>query len=49
MATPYKKLDPKSRELACEAAMRAAAEIINEVCGAEGSKIVAITEEGAKL
>lgn len=29
--------------------MEAAANIINEVCGAEGSKIVAITTEGAKL
>lgn len=49
MATPYEKLDPKSRELACEAAMRAAAEIINEVCGAEGARVVAITDKGAKL
>ncbi|GAI17452.1 unnamed protein product, partial [marine sediment metagenome] len=38
MAKPYEKLDSKSRELACEAAMTAAAEIINEVCGTEGSK-----------
>ncbi|GAI24404.1 unnamed protein product [marine sediment metagenome] len=49
MAKHYEKLDSKSRELACEAAMTAAAEIINEVCGTEGSKVVAITDKGAKL
>ena len=49
MANPYGKLGPKSRELACQAAMEAAAEIINEVCGTEGSKVVAITDKGVKL
>ena len=49
MANPYGKLGPKSRELACQAAMEAAAEIINEVCGTEGSKVAAITDKGVKL
>jgi len=44
-----RKLTPKERELACEAAMEAAAHIINEVCGAEGSKVVAVREGGTKL
>lgn len=44
-----KELKGRERELACEVAMQTAAEIINKVCGSEGSRIIAITDEGAKL
>lgn len=49
MTDSHEKLDPKSQELACQIAMETAAEIVNEVCGSEGSRVVAVKEGGAKL
>lgn len=43
------KLTPKERELACSVAMDTAAELINAVCGSEGSRIVKINSDAASI
>ena len=49
MANPHEKLDPKSRGLACQTAMDVAAEIVNRICGSEGSRVVKITKDRASV
>lgn len=46
---PYGKLSPEKRELACSIAMDTAAELINAVCGSEGSRIVKINSDQASI
>ncbi|GAI25871.1 unnamed protein product, partial [marine sediment metagenome] len=43
------KLTPREKQIACETAMNVAAELINEVCGSEGSRIVKINSDAASI
>jgi len=43
------KLTPREKQIACETAMNVAAELINEVCGSEGSRIVKINSDAASV